>query len=410
MVNMGSRNDVQTKRILVEETGQTISASRYDLKIMAGVGYEIFVDSGEQDEITESIANQTYSFPAPYHLLLDLVRPGGKVLDLGAHIGTFSLFAAALGYQVVSVDASPCNSALLRESAEKNEFDEIQTIFAAVSNRAGTLEFIQAGPYGLVDNPFLHSPTISVPAITIDELLIDIGWDRVDFIKMDIEGSEVAAIQGMTQLLSRADAPSILYESNGHTLHFFGETPSHLMALLEGFGYRCYLVESGSLIPTQSSDLQLECNVDCLAVKHLPGRLDRWRIASPMGFDERIAKVLSSCADPNSHVRAYIGRTLENADSLMLSDSRVVNALVCLEDDADADVRAATAWRQESRPVPVQMSELRQTVSELRQTLLEREAEIARLRELVRGYENGRFIRTMRALNHLWMKVKRSLR
>ena len=45
-------------------------------------------------------------------MLLDIARPGGRVIDLGTHIGTFSLFAAASGYSLLSIEASPRNVAL----------------------------------------------------------------------------------------------------------------------------------------------------------------------------------------------------------------------------------------------------------------------------------------------------------
>ena len=65
--------------------------------------------------------------------------------------------------------------------------------------------------------------------MTVDSVLEDLEWDYVDLIKMDIEGSEVAAVRGMKNLLSKPSAPPILYESNGHTLWFFNKTPQDLV-------------------------------------------------------------------------------------------------------------------------------------------------------------------------------------
>ncbi len=58
----------------------------------------------------------------------------------------------------------------------------------------------------------------------MDGLLGRLGWDRVDAVKLDVEGAELAAIRGMAGLLSGPNAPIVLYESNTHTLQFFGDT------------------------------------------------------------------------------------------------------------------------------------------------------------------------------------------
>ncbi len=63
------------------------------------------------------------------------------MLDLGTHVGTFTLAAAALGYEVIGVEASPQNAALLRAGLEHNAFRHVQLINAAVGDRPGTLEF-----------------------------------------------------------------------------------------------------------------------------------------------------------------------------------------------------------------------------------------------------------------------------
>ena len=357
---------VETKELTIEGTDQIIHALCYHLMVNDDVGFYIYVDGEEKDDITEAITSQIYTFPDIFRPLTASLRPGQSVLDLGAHIGTFSLFAATLGYRVVSVEASPRNATLLMASARKNGFDNFQVISAAVSDHAGTLEFIQAGPYGLIANPVLDDPTISVPAITVDGLWADLGWDSVDFIKMDVEGAEVAVIQGMSQLLARDDAPTILYESNGHTLHYFGETPGRLMAALEKFGYQSYLVESDRLIPTNSTELQPEVCVDYLATKHSLDTFVDWHIEGPMSHEERITKILFSSVDPNIHARQYIARALTNADASILSDPRAIEALknTKLDPDKIEPIRKryqsemAAAQSQKSSSGPTRIAQL----------------------------------------------------
>ncbi len=157
-----------------------------------------------------------------------------------------------------------------------------------------------------------------MPAITIDGLLADIGWDHVDFVKMDVEGAEVATVGGMSEMLAKEDAPILLYESNGHALHYFEETPGSLMAALEQFGYQNYLVEVDRLIPTQASDLQPEVCVDYLVTKCGFDKVAGWQIVAPMSEEERVNKILQSLFHSNKHARDYIARALGNADDSVI--------------------------------------------------------------------------------------------
>ena len=388
-MNVDSERVDDARDLTIEATGQSIRARCYHLPVGDKAGFDIYVNPEEADDaITEAIVRHTYTFPESFWLMDALLQPGQRVLDLGAHIGTFSLFAAALGYTVASVEASPRNAALLIASARRNAFDDMQVVPAAVSDHAGTLEFVYCGPYSFVasESKESHSdlPTVSVPAVTADGLLADTGWDGVDLVKMDVEGSEVAAIRGMPELLAGDDAPLLLYESNGSMLHRFGESPGSLMEALEAYGYHSYLVELGRLIPTQSTDLQPDVCVDYLATKRPLDRLGDWRVTAPMSDEERVRRILLSSIHSNRNVRDYIARALTDAEPSILSDHRVLDALKNLALDQDGDAR----------------------IVELRQALCEKEEEIARLRAMVEGYERGRFIRTMKRLHHVWHRAK----
>lgn len=341
--------EIGPNQIFVEETKETIPISYYTLNVAEGVDFDIAIGDKDEDEISVAIANQTYFVSPAFHFLFNLMKPDDIVLDLGAHIGTFSFAAAALGCRVISVEASPHNVALLKATVVKNNFNQVQVISSAVSNCPGTVEFVPAGPYGFVANPSITSANITVPTITVDDLVANLGLAKVDFIKMDIEGSEITAIEGMSQLLAGADAPPIFYEGNGYALSFFDGTPNQLIAKLEGFGYRSYLIDSGRLIPIQSSDLQWICTVDYLAVKHPLDDLVGWPVVMPMSFEDKITQILFSCQHPNAHYRAYVARTLSQADEAILSDQRVIGQLELLQEDPNPEVRDVASWWREAR-------------------------------------------------------------
>ena len=156
-----------------------------------------------------------------------------------------------MGRRVIAVDASPKHVDLLRQSVSRNGFDRMDVVHTAVGERSGKVRFHVAGLWGMIAQPghelpeVRNQPVVEVPLVPGDTLLSRLGQGRVDLIKMDIEGSEVAAVRGLKGLLSRADAPVIVYEGNGLTLHEFGYTTADLVGTLEGFGYRTYRAEGG---------------------------------------------------------------------------------------------------------------------------------------------------------------------
>jgi FkbM family methyltransferase len=309
--------------------------------------FSIVVGKNPDDEIAIAILENKYQFPRHYQMLFDIVQPNGFVLDLGAHIGTFSLMAGASGYHVISVEASSRNANLLKESIRINDFKNVKLVQAAISDREGSMEFIQDGPYGMVANPNVKGKrqTTTVPSITVDLLLAQNHWKNVGMVKMDIEGSEVNAIKGMTNLLSMQEAPILLFESNGHTLNMFGESPGSLFAALEAYGYTCYHYYSGKLYPISSQDMQLECVADCVAAKLFPDSFtEKWEIASAMPLAQKIQMILGSLMHPIDDVRAYIGRTLSRADRTILGDGRISRALETLRGDPVEDVRQSISW------------------------------------------------------------------
>ena len=320
----------------------------HQLRVNPQAAFDIAVWQDHHDPIGQAVANQSFFFPEPFRVLFPLLSSGAKVLDVGAHIGTFSLAAAALGCNVLSVEASPANATLLSASTQRNHFDRMKVLNVAASDRTGELEFVEGGPFGFVANALSSAPTITVKATTLASLVAEAGWTHIDYMKLDVEGSEVAALHGMEQLLLRDDAPLILFESNGHTLNFFQETPQSLIGLLTTYGYSIYSPEHGELRPVEAGDFQPECLVDYVALKRWPDTLKNWRLGSPMTHEEIILKTLEECASSNADNRAYVTRALRQGDNRLALELRVMQALDGLRHDPDANVRreANQTWRE----------------------------------------------------------------
>ena len=181
---------------------------------------------------------------------------------------------------------------------------------------------------------------------TIGDLSRDLGIEGVTFIKLDVEGSGVAAVRGLGDLLSRPDAPPIVYESDGNALRNFGATPNQLLGALEALGYSNYRIDVGSLLPVQATDMQPEACVEYLALKRLPDSLRDVRIRAPLTFEETVARIVSESYQSKEQHRAYVARSLASAPESVRADPQVRATLDRLRADEHPNVRAAASWHK----------------------------------------------------------------
>ena len=309
-------------------------------------------------------------FPPHFELALELAPADGVVLDLGAHLGTFTLAAAASGRRVIAVEAAPRNVEMLTESARANGLEDAITIVpAAVSNRSGTVRFQQEGAWGQVTDSWWAADVVEVPARTVAEILADLGVERVDVVKIDVEGSEIAAIEGMAELLAAPDAPAVVYESNAHTLRMFDVTPEQLVGALADFGYDSYLVdgEERELTPVTRASFQPETNVDYAAVKRPipPG----WDILRPRTDNDLARAISAESREPSVALRAQLARSLERAPASLLARRDVQLTLTALALDPDETVARAAVWwlrrQRDGTPRATGLGGVRQRFQEL---------------------------------------------
>jgi FkbM family methyltransferase len=137
------------------------------------------------------------------------IRPGDVVIDAGAHLGESTRNALRLGASlVISVEPAPENlRALRRNLAVQIAQGGIVIIEKGVYDHEGVLAFETHKSW---DGEFRESGTAEhggkieqLPVTTIDALVAQLKLTRLDFIKMDIEGSETYALKGATDSLRR---------------------------------------------------------------------------------------------------------------------------------------------------------------------------------------------------------------
>lgn len=136
------------------------------------------------------------------------VKKGDVVIDCGAHIGVFTWRALEAGAaKVIAVEPDPANLESLRRNFPK-EIAEGRLVLApvAVWNSTGTMKLNLGGGGNTGINSLIHNHgarSIDVPLTTVDLLVKEHGLDRVDYIKMDIEGAEREALKGARETLAK---------------------------------------------------------------------------------------------------------------------------------------------------------------------------------------------------------------
>ncbi len=147
--------------------------------------------------------------------------PDAIVIDAGGNIGLTALLMATLlpkGHVHV-FEALPTNADHLRYNVSRNKIMNCTVNSVALGAEVGTTSMQGSGSSShiLVDPTCISAGTI--PMVTLDSYAREIGLERVDFIKMDIEGFEPAVLEGGRVLIKRF-APPIMMEFNSWCLTF----------------------------------------------------------------------------------------------------------------------------------------------------------------------------------------------
>jgi FkbM family methyltransferase len=184
----------------------------------------------------------------PYWLALPK-REYGVVWDLGAAYGMFSLSVCVRmpQAQVIAFEPSKRQRILLGRNVRRNRFTGRVIIepFAAW-NRAGNMVFRTHGAIGSLKETGEHLGTLpfdeTVSAMPLDEWNDRTGRKTVDLVKMDIEGAEIEALEGMRETLARF-RPALLIQAYHHRGGI--RTYERCEIFLWELGYRCHEVVPG---------------------------------------------------------------------------------------------------------------------------------------------------------------------
>lgn len=188
-----------------------------------------------------------------------LLRPGAVVFDVGANFGYYSIWLAKALHGNCTVYAfEPCASTygLLCHHVRANGMEGI--VFPrceAIGRTTGTASVVESRSNS--GGNYLDLGSGSTRVTTVDAFCESNAVQRVDFIKLDVEGMEPCALEGASRMIC-AHRPLLLVEINPATLKRCGATAPALAAMIEGLGYNLYHARRKRLAPWQPGGADLE--------------------------------------------------------------------------------------------------------------------------------------------------------
>ena len=200
-------------------------------------------------------AYKAYADRAERKLLRQILFPGAVVVDAGANIGIYSQFLSrCVGTTGVvhSFEPSPENFERLCSATQR--LSNVRLSQSAVGERSGNSELYLSDKLNVDHRAYMAGGdsrrTIPIEMVALDDYFKP--GERVDLIKMDIQGYELHALQGATRVLTDNPDIKVLLEFWPYGLKQAGANWIDVITALEGRGMVIQQVSNGGLIPFHS--------------------------------------------------------------------------------------------------------------------------------------------------------------
>lgn len=174
-----------------------------------------------------------------------VLRAGDLFIDVGANVGTYTIWAAEHGAEVIALEPAADTYRLLLENVMLNGY-QVAVVQAAAGDRCGIARFTAGRDAGNCLDP--NGP-VETRLVTIDSL---IGGRHVAGMKVDVEGFEVDVLHGCTRALSEHRIRLIQLEWNSMSEWALGADRRPVADLLAQYGYQLYRPDrEGRLTPVK---------------------------------------------------------------------------------------------------------------------------------------------------------------
>ena len=204
------------------------------------------------DSVGSAIHSKGCYEPEVASVFLSQITHGQTVIDVGAHVGQYTLLAAGIGCTVHSFEPEPRTFAILSNVAQNGlagvflnqvalaRFSHSEKLFSASSDNIGAAS--------LVPNKYTSNTSTLVSCVSLDGYLAEHGNPEISFIKIDVEGAEMGVLRGAKSVLSLYH-PKLIVEFSEPMQAAFGHSCSDIADFLRSFGYRLSRITASGLVP-----------------------------------------------------------------------------------------------------------------------------------------------------------------
>jgi FkbM family methyltransferase len=204
--------------------------------------------------------------PGTARLLATAMTSGTVFVDVGAFLGVYAITAAVRGAEVVAVEPNLTTRRYLERNVARNGVDVTIHPYA-LSDRAGEAQFFVGD--GNESSSGLVAADSNTRPVTVETRRLDDLIEHVDVVKIDVEGAEVAVLDGMRRIVSAGRPMTIVAECNPDGLAAMGTSPEALVGRLEAHGFTVSQIDeqTGGLAQVHGSPVITSAYVNLYATR-----------------------------------------------------------------------------------------------------------------------------------------------
>ena len=249
---------------------------------------KLFLDDEQfgQELMLKYFARDSVYEPETFLLFKRLLKEGDTFIDIGGHVGFFSIVSSALvgvSGRVYTFEPEPKNYLHLLQHIQVNNLRNITPHCWAVGDQSKMVVFNQnqdcdgghslwdCGKFGNNVKSRENPVRIATYMASLDVELAGRDLSKLRLVKVDVEGAEELALRGMEQIL-KTHQPFVVAEIHEFGLHQMGSSGQALRKYMESLGYITYLLEKEepeSLVGKPLPNKEFVYNV-LFAAKDLP--------------------------------------------------------------------------------------------------------------------------------------------
>jgi FkbM family methyltransferase len=218
----------------------------HDVDLIVPVGKQQYiVPASDRSLVPHLLAYRCWEPHLTRYLKREL-RPWHTFMDVGANLGYFTVLCAGLAERVIAFEPAARTRRYCASNIAWNRLTNVELRPCALWSESASLPIVSdaTGVNAVIDPAGVAATGEVIQAFSLDEMVRtgDLTLPRLDVIKMDIEGAELAALAGMRETIARF-RPTIVMEVNRPMLAAFGRTIDDVWSFFAGVSYEIHVFD-----------------------------------------------------------------------------------------------------------------------------------------------------------------------